>query len=102
MNKPLIIILAVLLFLCLAHMPYGYYNLIRFVSMVGFAYLAYSCYTLQKKELTWCFASLALLFQPIFPLALGREMWEIVDVVVGIFLIIVLFNSKNTRKQDEK
>lgn len=102
MKKNLIIILAILLFLCLAPMPYGYYTLVRFISMMGFTYLAYSCFTLQKKDLSWCFISLALLFQPIFPLPLGKELWQIVDVVVGIFLIIVLFNSKNPQKQNEK
>jgi hypothetical protein len=30
------------------------------------------------------YGGLALLFQPFFKIALGREMWNIVDVVVGI------------------
>jgi predicted membrane protein len=93
MKKSLVILLAVLLFLCLAPMPYGYYKLVRFISMVGFAYLAYSYYALQKKELTWCFASLALLFQPFFPISLGRVIWNTVDVIVGIFLVILLFKD---------
>ena len=35
------VILAILLFLCLLDMPYGYYQLVRFVAMFSFAYLGY-------------------------------------------------------------
>ncbi len=42
------IFLAILLLLCLADWPYGYYQFVRFVAMVGFAYLAYDAS--QKKQ----------------------------------------------------
>ena len=41
--------LAVLLLLCILHMPYGYYQLVRFIGMIGFAYLAYEA-NQSKKE----------------------------------------------------
>lgn len=93
MKKSLLILLAVLLFLCLAPMPYGYYQLVRFISLVGFAYLAYSCFIIRKMGLAWCFASLALLFQPFFPITLGRVIWNIVDVIVGVFLVVLIFKD---------
>ena len=34
---------------------------------------------------------LALLFQTFFKIGLGREMWNVLDVVVGIGLIISIF-----------
>lgn len=37
------------------------------------------------------YGGLALLFQPFFKIALGRQMWNIVDVIVGIGLIISIF-----------
>ena len=37
------------------------------------------------------YGGLALLFQPFFKIALGREIWNIVDVVVGIGLILSIF-----------
>ena len=40
------------------------------------------------------YGALALLFQPFFKIALGRELWNIVDVIVGIGLIISLFVDK--------
>jgi hypothetical protein len=41
MNKLIKIILAILFFLCLAHMPYGFYQFVRFAGLIGFAILAY-------------------------------------------------------------
>jgi hypothetical protein len=37
------------------------------------------------------YGGLALLFQPLFKITLGRQMWYIVDVVVGIGLLISIF-----------
>jgi hypothetical protein len=36
------------------------------------------------------FGTLALLFQPFAKIALGRGMWNLVDVVVAIWLAIIL------------
>src|SRR5258708_29074197 len=80
------IILAVLLFLCVLRMPYGYYQLIRFVSMTLFAIFAYEYR--KNIPLMIVFISLAVLFQPLIKLHFGREMWNIVDVIVGVFLVV--------------
>lgn len=82
--------LAVLFFLCLLKMPYGYYQLVRFLALVGFAILAYIANQEGNGIATTIFVALALLFQPFFKLALGRELWNIVDVVVGLGLLISL------------
>jgi hypothetical protein len=37
------------------------------------------------------YGGLALLFQPFFKISLGRQIWNIVDVVVGIGLLISIF-----------
>ena len=41
------------------------------------------------------YGSLALLFQPFFKIALGRVIWNIVDVIVGIGLLVSLFRKRN-------
>jgi hypothetical protein len=85
------IILAILLFLCLADMSYGYYQFVRFAGLVGFAILAYQANQRGLQIEMIIYVGLALLFQPFFKIALGREMWNIVDVVVGIGLFISIF-----------
>jgi hypothetical protein len=37
---------------------------------------------------------LALLFQPFFKISLGRDLWNMVDVVVGIGLLVSVFKQK--------
>jgi len=85
--KYLKLLLAAMLLLCLLHMPYGYYELVRFVSMVAFAVMAYEYHKENKEVQTVIFGALALLFQPFFKIALGRMMWNIVDVAAAVLLI---------------
>ncbi len=85
------IILATLFFLCLMDMPYGYYQLVRFLALVGFAIMAYKSYERQENTMTIVYVGLAILFQPLFKISLGRELWNIVDVIVGIGLIVSIF-----------
>lgn len=88
------ICLAALLLLSLVPMPYGYYQLVRFVSMVVFAVMAYQYYVKMQEMWAVVFGALALLFQPLFKIALGRTMWNIVDVVVAVLLLIVFFHER--------
>lgn len=80
------IILSILFLVCLLDMPYGYFQLVRFFGMVGFAILAYNNY---QKNQTWFVIWLgsAVLINPIFKISLGREIWNIVDVIWAILLI---------------
>jgi uncharacterized membrane protein HdeD (DUF308 family) len=75
-------------------MPYGLYQFVRFAAMIGFAYLAYSANQQTNKSEVFIYIALLILFQPIFKIALGRTIWNIVDLVVGIGLIVSLFQSK--------
>ena len=87
MMKQVYLILAVLMLLCLAPMPYGYYMLVRFVAMVAFGLLAYQYYTRHNTIASTIFCTLALLFQPIYKIALGRVTWNMIDVLVAVLLI---------------
>lgn len=97
--KYLQLILSVLLLICLLAMPYGYYVLIRFIVTICFCIFTVQYHDKNKQGLVITFGSLALLFQPLFKVALGRTMWNVVDVLVAIFLIgLVVFESKRMIK----
>lgn len=98
MTNAIKVILAVLFFICLADMPYGYYQLVRFVALIGFGTLAYKANEQNKQIETLIYDGLALLFQPFFKIALGREIWHIVDVVVGIGLLVSLIMNRTKSK----
>lgn len=86
--------LAILFFLCLLKMPYGYYELVRFLALIGFAILAYQAHQQHSSVAMVIYAALALLFQPFFKIALGRDLWNIIDVIVGIGLLVSIFVSQ--------
>ena len=90
--------IAALLLLCLVNMPYGFYQLVRFLAMVSFAYFSYEYFKDKQDKIGFAFAALALLFQPFFKITLGRTIWNILDVVVAIGLVwlaIVAFRKKD-------
>ncbi len=98
--KQVYLILAAMLLLCLAPMPYGYFNLVRFVMMVAFGVLAYQYYLRNKVAATWIFGALAVLFQPIYKIALGRTLWNVVDVIVALLLIALFIMEWRNSKKD--
>ncbi|OSZ81149.1 hypothetical protein CAP36_07915 [Chitinophagaceae bacterium IBVUCB2] len=99
MDRVIKIFLAVLLLICLAKMPYGFYQIVRFLAMAGFALLAYESWKNENKMEAIIFISLAVLFQPLMKISLGREIWNIVDVIVASGLLISLLANKNFRNE---
>jgi hypothetical protein len=99
--QPIIkIILAILFFLCLLDMPYGFYQFVRFLALIGFGILAYKGNEENRNTEMIIYGGLALLFQPFYKIALGRVMWNIVDVIVGIGLIASLFVNRTKSLQE--
>lgn len=88
------IIISILLFICFLDMPYGYFQFVRFASMVAFAYLAFSANEGGRQSEVIIFFLLALLFQPFLKISLGREWWNIVDMIVLVGLIFSLIKKK--------
>jgi hypothetical protein len=95
------IVVATLLLICLFHMPYGYYQLVRFIAVVGFAILAYYEYERKNIPMVIVYLGLAVLFQPLETIPLGRQVWIIVDIVLAAGLVISIFakNSKSDKRE---
>ena len=91
MDKIIKLILAVLFFVCLFDMPYGYFQIVRFAALVGFAILAYNANEQGHKTEAIIYVCLAILFQPLIKIPLGRVVWNVVDVIMGIGIIVSIF-----------
>lgn len=100
MKKFLLPIIAIMMLVCLFPMPYGYYQITRFVSTVVFAYLAYTKYKENNDELMFMYGAFAVLFQPFLTIKLGRGMWNLVDVVIAAILLYIFW--KEHKKSSEK
>ncbi|MGA1798665.1 DUF6804 family protein [Sphingomonas sp. 4RDLI-65] len=78
----------VCLAVALGDMPYGYYQLLRIVIFCAAVYLA----IIEKRDADnawlWAFVACALVYNPLVKLALGREVWAIVNIgTIALFLI---------------
>ena len=91
MEKIVKVLLAGLLFLCLLDMPYGYYQFVRVAATLVFVLFAVQSYQSQLQGYFVLYLLLAVLFQPVEKIALGRELWNIVDVIVGLGLLAMAY-----------
>lgn len=82
------IVTAALLFWALARHPIGYFTILRLVTTVVCLYAGYLAIQNEEKGWIFVFGGLALLFQPLIPLRMTRATWNMVDVLVGVFLLI--------------
>lgn len=96
MEKAIKILLVILLLGCLLDMPYGYFMLVRFVSTCAFLFFSYNAKNKGYYRETLLYLMLALIFQPVFKIVLGRFIWNIVDVIVSSILIVSLFSDFNS------
>ena len=84
---------AAILLLCFIPMPYGFYTIVRIITTIVSIYLSLGYYSVGKKNLAITFGVIALLFQPLIKIALGREIWLIVDSIVAVLLLLLAFKK---------
>lgn len=92
--------LSILFFLCLADMPYGYFQFVRFCGMIGFGILAVTEKEKGNDTMMYFYGASAILINPIFKISLGREIWNVVDVIWAIILIGSIFTSKTSKEKE--
>lgn len=78
---------AAMLLIALAPLPYGYYTLLRLVVCGSSAYIAWTTAKLKPTGWTAVFALVAVLFNPIIPVYLDREIWAFIDIGVAIIYL---------------
>lgn len=64
------------------------------MALIGFLLLAFLSFGEHKKNEMIIYCFLAILFQPFYKFHLGRILWNIVDVLASIFLVITIFLDK--------
>ena len=89
------IVLAVLFVICLTDMPYGYFQFVRFLGMIGFSFLAFNEYERENKGWAIFYIVSAILINPIFKISLGRELWNIIDIIWAIILVVTVFYKRD-------
>jgi hypothetical protein len=79
--------------------PYSFYTLLRWICCAAFAYSAFTAHEKSRVPWIWIFGVLALLFNPILPVHLRRDTWQIVDwATIGVIVVaaIVFWRDKGS------
>ena len=87
MPRPVILILATMLLIGAAPLPYGYYSLLRIAATIVFAWGMVISLRREYEVLPWAFGVLAILFNPFVKVYLTKEIWSFIDIGCAIFLI---------------
>lgn len=88
------VVIAFLLLIAILPLPYGYYTFLRWVTCGMAAFTAYITYQWGYKWALLIFIPLAILFNPIFPIHLTKEIWQPIDIACAILFGISAFVLK--------
>ncbi len=84
----------------LADNPYGYYQILRWVIAVAAGYSAYLAYEQGKNTWTLILVITAILFNPIVPIYLYREIWSVLNIITAVIFFISIFKLKIVTKEE--
>ena len=83
------IVIAVLSFVALLDMPYGYYTFLRWAVtfMAGVA-----AWRLLQKQLPlgWLFVAIAITFNPLIIISLSKDAWAPINAITAIIFLIAI------------
>ena len=74
--------------------PYGYYVLLRIMVCVTAIALSSWAHKREKSGWMWTLIIIAIAFNPLIPVHLGKEIWSIVDLVVAAIFVISIFKLR--------
>ena len=92
-DRRLLIGCIVMLGLALLPLPYAYYMLLRIVIFGVSAYLAVAAFSADKTELAWMLAINALIYNPVFPVHMTKDVWMIINLLT-IGLLVNIYKLK--------
>ena len=75
------------------HVSYAYYQILRWVVFVYFGLTAYK-FVGENQNIFIIACIIAILFNPIIPIYMGKESWRVIDGVIGFLLLLNLKSLK--------
>jgi len=86
---------AVLLLAIPSIWPYGFFEVLRWVVAGSAAYMAYSAHTISRNVWMLLMIFIVILFNPIAPIHLTKDIWVVIDTAVAGIFIISIFKLKS-------
>ena len=95
MKNLIAIIAAAFLFSALIDgLPYGFFFLLRLIVCSCSVLISWQAYRFKKVKWVGIYIFIALLFNPLIPIHLSREVWGGIDFAVGVFFVFTVFLLK--------
>ena len=101
MPKEVAYIAAAVIAVGILPLPYGYYTFVRLVACGAFVWVALDSFQANRTAMGAICASLALLFNPIIPVHLTREIWFPIDLGAAAFLTYLGWKSRTENLDHE-
>ena len=79
-----------MLFGAIAEWPYGYYTILRWITCITSILVVLQAF---EKNINWAkviFIIIAILFNPLAPIYLSRNIWIPLDIVTAILFIFAI------------
>ena len=92
------LIVAIMLVVTIASLPYGYYQLLRWVTCGVAIFIAIMAYKWGKAWATWIFGLIAVLFNPFWTIHLTRDIWRPIDLACAVLFITSVFALREPAK----
>ena len=89
MPRNLLLLPAAFLIAATLPLPYGYYTLLRLIVTIAGVFFSWTEFQKHQRLTVWVllFGFLALLFNPVYPVHLNREVWFVLDLgATAIFI----------------
>lgn len=83
------VIASVVLLGALGSWPYGYYRFLRWVVCIAAVVMAFGAYARRMLWAVWLLGFIALLFNPLAPVHLTRDVWRPIDVATAVVLFLL-------------
>lgn len=75
--------------------PYFFYILLRLFICAASVFFALRSHSGKKLFLTWSFGALAVLFNPVLPIRMSRNDWQVVNMLAAIFFVsFVVYSNR--------
>ena len=88
MNIKIFYFVAIALIIGALPLPYGYYQLLRFIGCTSFAITAYLAYEHKNNAWPYALGFFAIIFNPFIKIVFEKEIWMVIDVIAGITLLV--------------
>ena len=93
------LVAAIMLVGALGAWPYAYYQLLRVVVCGVAVFVVWTAHICNNAWAVWLLGIVAVLFNPLLPVHLSREMWSVIDLIcAALFLLAIIV----VRKQNQQ